>query len=75
MEPGNVQIQAAFTTADLTPGSHTITAVYLGDSVFAGSTSMALTQTVQPNMTGPSGAKRPEWTGGGGLQDRVDSPA
>ena len=59
LEPDNVQMEAAFTTADLTPGSHTITAVYLGDSVFAGSTSMVLTQTVQQNMTGPSGPSGP----------------
>ena len=37
---------ATFTTAGLTGGVHSITAVYGGDTSFAGSTSPALTQTV-----------------------------
>lgn len=37
---------ATFTTSSLSAGSHTITAVYGGDTNFAGSTSAALTQTV-----------------------------
>jgi len=38
--------QATFTTSALTPGSHTITAVYNGDSNFAGSTSAPLIEQV-----------------------------
>jgi len=37
---------ATFTTAALSSGSHTITAVYGGDSIFAGSTSAPLVQQV-----------------------------
>ena len=37
---------ASFTTAALTGGSHSITAVYGGDSNYLGSTSTALTQTI-----------------------------
>jgi hypothetical protein len=39
-------VTATFTTAGLTGGVHSITAVYGGDTNFAGSTSPALTQTV-----------------------------
>jgi hypothetical protein len=38
--------QASFATSLLSVGSHSITAVYNGDSNFTGSTSVALTQTV-----------------------------
>src|SRR5262249_28285249 len=38
--------QATFMTANLTGGTHTITAVYSGDTNFGGSTSSPLTQTV-----------------------------
>jgi hypothetical protein len=38
--------QATFTTSTLSSGSHSITAVYGGDSSFSGSTSAVLTQTV-----------------------------
>src|SRR5439155_1865075 len=38
--------QATFTTAALSGGSHSITAVYNGDSVYNSSTSAALTQTI-----------------------------
>jgi hypothetical protein len=38
--------QATFSTSTLTVGSHSITAVYGGDSSFSGSTSAALTQSV-----------------------------
>jgi hypothetical protein len=38
--------QARFTTSSLSVGTHTITAVYGGDSNFSGSTSAPLTQTV-----------------------------
>jgi hypothetical protein len=37
-----------FTTSTLAVGAHAITAVYLGDSSFAGSTSRPVTQTVNP---------------------------
>ncbi len=43
--------QATFTTSDLALGDHSITAVYSGDVVFAGSASYALTQTVQQTPT------------------------
>jgi hypothetical protein len=42
----NASRQASFTTSSLSVGSHSITAVYGGDSNFTGSTSLALTQTV-----------------------------
>ena len=42
---------ATYTTSTLSVGSHTITAVYSGDSNFAGSTSSALTQTVTQAST------------------------
>jgi hypothetical protein len=38
--------QATYNTSSLSTGSHSITAVYAGDANFAGSTSTALTQTV-----------------------------
>jgi hypothetical protein len=41
---------ATFTTSTLTVGSHAITAVYAGDSNFAGSTSMVFNQLVMTNM-------------------------
>lgn len=37
---------AQFTTSSLAPGAHAITAVYSGSTTFAGSTSSALTETV-----------------------------
>ena len=42
----NASRQATFTTSSLSAGSHSITAVYGGDSNFSGSTSPVLTQTV-----------------------------
>jgi hypothetical protein len=39
--------QTIFSTGNLTVGSHGITAVYAGDSLFTGSTSSVITQTVQ----------------------------
>jgi predicted transcriptional regulator len=42
----NASGQASFTISSLSAGSHSITAVYGGDSNFTGSTSPALTQTV-----------------------------
>jgi uncharacterized delta-60 repeat protein len=50
------QFQAAFTTAalQLTGGSHSITAVYVGDPNFATSTSPAITQTVNLAATATS---------------------
>jgi N-acetylneuraminic acid mutarotase len=38
--------QASFSTSQLTPGNHTITAQYLGDLVYEGSTSSVLNQVV-----------------------------
>src|SRR5205814_9942701 len=38
--------QAAFTTSSMTAGTHSITAVYGGDSTFSASTSAALSQVV-----------------------------
>jgi sugar lactone lactonase YvrE len=47
---------AVLTTASLTAGSHSITAVYSGDSAFATATSAALTQVVNSTAIGiPSG--------------------
>ena len=44
--------QATYNTSSLSTGSHSITAVYGGDTNFAGSTSSALTQTVNtPSYT------------------------
>ncbi|MGB8983275.1 MAG: Ig-like domain repeat protein, partial [Anaerolineales bacterium] len=43
--------QATLTTAALTAGSHTITATYLGDANFNGSTSPGLTQVVNASPT------------------------
>jgi hypothetical protein len=45
------QGQATFTTSALAAGSHSITAVYNGDSNFTGSTSAALTQSVLLDTT------------------------
>ncbi|PYU05528.1 MAG: hypothetical protein DMG33_10600, partial [Acidobacteria bacterium] len=42
---------ATLTPVSLAPGSHSITAVYGGDSAFSGSTSSALTQTVNQAST------------------------
>jgi trimeric autotransporter adhesin len=42
---------ATLTPASLAPGSHSITAVYGGDSAFSGSTSSTLTQTVNQAST------------------------
>ena len=42
---------ATFSTTTINAGRHTISAVYGGDSGFAGSTSVALTQTVLPVAT------------------------
>jgi hypothetical protein len=39
---------ASFTTASLAAGSHSLTAVYGGDGNYAGSTSSALTETINP---------------------------
>jgi hypothetical protein len=44
--------QATFSTSSLSAGTHSITAVYAGDSNFTGSTSAVLTQTVgTPSIT------------------------
>jgi hypothetical protein len=50
----NASGQASFTTSSLSAGSHSITAVYGGDSNFTGSTSPVLTQVV--GKTGTSTA-------------------
>jgi hypothetical protein len=47
----NASGQATLATSTLAAGSHSITAVYGGDSNFAGSTSSALTQTVNQDGT------------------------
>jgi len=44
-------VQATFTTSTLAAGAHTITAVYSGDSTFAGSTSDILNQIVTDGTT------------------------
>ncbi len=55
----------ALTTAALTPGTHSVTAVYSGDMNFLGSTSGAVSQVISP------GVGSPDFTlaaAGGGLQ-------
>ena len=47
--------QATYATSTLSAGSHSITAVYGGDANFAGSSSAALTQTVNQASTTMSG--------------------
>jgi hypothetical protein len=47
----NGSLQATFSTAALAIGTHSITAVYGGDSNFTGSTSSALTQTINQTTT------------------------
>jgi hypothetical protein len=44
----NASAQATYSTSSLSIGSHSITAVYGGDTNFAGSTSTAMMQTVNP---------------------------
>jgi hypothetical protein len=50
--------QATCTTSGLTPGKHSITAVYGGDSNFLASTSTTLTQTVQASANVPKAPGR-----------------
>jgi hypothetical protein len=47
----NTTGHASFRTKALAPGSHAVTAGYVGDAVFAGSTSAVLTQVVNPDAT------------------------
>src|SRR5262249_54982467 len=47
----NGTAMATFSTSSLTVSGHSITAVYAGDASFAGSTSSALTQTVNTAAT------------------------
>jgi hypothetical protein len=47
---------ASFQTSNLAAGSHSITAVYSGDGAYNGSTSAALTQTVNDNTPPPTGS-------------------
>jgi hypothetical protein len=47
----NASGQATFTTSSLAVGSHSVTAVYGGDGNFTGSTTAALTQTVNADAT------------------------
>src|SRR5579875_1716657 len=47
----NSGMQAVFTTSALASGTHSITAVYGGDSTFAGSTSPVLVETVAVDST------------------------
>jgi hypothetical protein len=42
---------ATYTTSDLAPGTHSITAIYGGDSNFAGATSTALSQVIDDTAT------------------------
>jgi hypothetical protein len=50
--PATATATATFATSDLPAGNNSITAVYDGDTVFAGSTSAVLTQTVNWATTG-----------------------
>ncbi len=56
----NAQDVATFTTSTLTVGSHSITAVYAGDSNFNGSTSSALSQTVDQAATSTTVSASPD---------------
>jgi hypothetical protein len=47
---------AVFTTSTLSPGAHSITAVYSGDADFAPSTSGVLTETLQASTSGNTSA-------------------
>src|SRR5262249_6504054 len=54
---------ATFTTTALTPGSHSLSAIYVGDSKFARSTAPTVTEVVNnpaPVVTGLSPATLPE---------------
>jgi len=57
--------QATLVTSALTAGSHSITAIYSGDTNFAGSVSPALAQTVvgQPTSTAVSSSLNPSTAG------------
>jgi hypothetical protein len=56
---------ATFSTSTLTAGTHSITAVYSGDSSFAGSTSAALTQTVNSGSSATTLASSQNPSGSG----------
>lgn len=51
--------QATFTTSSLAVGSHTITAAYPGDTNYSGTTSAAITQTVNQAQTSTTVAALP----------------
>jgi hypothetical protein len=51
--------QATFTTSSLAVGSHTITAAYPGDTNYSGTTSAAITQTVNQAQTSTAVAALP----------------
>jgi hypothetical protein len=57
--------QASFTATTLSVGTHAITAAYLGDANFTGSSSSAITQTVNKGSTttGLASSVNPSYTG------------
>jgi hypothetical protein len=58
---------AFFTTTALAPGSHALTAVYVGDKNFTGSTAPAVSETINnptPTISGPTPASLPEGSAG-----------
>jgi hypothetical protein len=69
----NSQGKATFTTSTLAVGTHTITAVYNGDSNFTGSTSAQLLQVVQSNtlIRQPLTSAVPARTGLSGLNSTI----
>jgi hypothetical protein len=62
---------ATYSTSTLTTGNHSITAVYGGNSNFSGSTSSALTQTVNSNLGYNPGPSGPGGGGGGSAPTSV----
>lgn len=59
---GSVQLSggvASLTVSDLQPGSHSISAIYLGNTNFVTSTSTVITQTVQPGTTSTALTSQP----------------
>jgi hypothetical protein len=78
-EPILANGQTSFATATLAVGAHTITAQYQGDSVFAPSTSAALTQTIvianpsplAPSLAGAAGTIPASVVGGAKLHKPI----
>ncbi|MBF0517888.1 MAG: Ig-like domain repeat protein, partial [Nitrospirae bacterium] len=61
----NVSYQAAYSTSSLTAGTHSITAVYGGDSINSGSTSSAVNQVINTVSTISASLNLPHLTDSG----------